>query len=129
MSDSDLDVLAPPPQELMLAGTQLTITPLVVGELPAMLQTVAPFARELTGKPDWLALLGEHEEGVLAALALGSRQPREWVNALPLDEALSLAAAVFEVNADFFVQRLAPKIGALAQGLSGRLAGAMPSPA
>jgi hypothetical protein len=129
MTDSDLDVLAPPSQELVLAGKVLTITPLVVGELPAMLRTVQPFARELAGEPDWLALLGEHGESVLAALALGSRQSREWIDALPLDEALTLAAAVFEVNADFSIQRLAPKIGDLAQGLSGRLAGATPSPA
>jgi hypothetical protein len=129
MSESDLDVLAPPSQELTLARKVVTITPLVVGELPAMLRAVQPFARELAGEPDWLALLGEQGDGVLAALALGSRQPREWVDALPLDEALTLAAAVFEVNADFFVQRLAPRIGDLAQGLSGRLAGAMPSPA
>jgi hypothetical protein len=94
-----------------------------------MLRTVQPFARELAGEPDWLALLGEHGESVLAALALGSRQSREWIDALPLDEALTLAAAVFEVNADFSIQRLAPKIGDLAQGLSGRLAGATPSPA
>jgi hypothetical protein len=129
MTDSDLDVLAPPWQEITLAGKPLTITPLVVGELPAMLRAVQPFVREFAGEPDWPALLGEHGEAVLAALALGSRQPREWVDALPLDEALTLAAAVFEVNADFFVQRLAPTIGALAQGLSARLAGATPSPA
>jgi len=52
MSESDLDVLAPPSQELMLAGKPLTITPLVVGELPAMLRAVQPFARDLAAHDD-----------------------------------------------------------------------------
>lgn len=129
MSSSDLDVMVPPAQELDLAGRCLSISPLVVGELPAMLKVVRPFAQQLAGDPDWLALLAEHGDALLGALALGSRQPREWVDALPLDEAIALAAAVFEVNADFFVHRVAPKIGTLAQSLSGRLAGPTPSPA
>jgi hypothetical protein len=40
---------------------------------------------------------------------------------------------VFEVNADFFVRRVAPKVGDLAQSLNGRrnglLAGSTASPA
>lgn len=129
MTHSDLDVLVPQGQELELAGQRLTISPLVVGELPAMLKAVRPFAEQLTGEPDWLALLCDHGNDLLAALALASRQPREWVDALALDDAITLAATVFEVNADFFVRRVAPKVGDLAQSLNGRLAGSTPSPA
>lgn len=129
MTSSDLDVLVPQDQELELAGQRLTISPLVVGELPAMLKAVRPFAEQLTGEPDWLALLCDHGNALLAALALASRQPREWVDALALDDAITLAASVFEVNADFFVRRVAPKVGDLAQSLNGRLAGSTPSPA
>nr|WP_279196681.1 DUF6631 family protein [Ralstonia mannitolilytica] len=129
MTTSDLDLLVPQTQSLEIAGQRLTISPLVIGELPAMLKAVRPFAEQLTGEPDWLALLCEHGDALLAALALASRRPREWVDALALDDAITLAATVFEVNADFFVHRVAPKVGALAQSLHGRLAGAMPSPA
>lgn len=129
MTSSDLDVLVPQDQELELAGQRLTISPLVVGELPAMLKAVRPFAEQLTGEPDWLALLCDHGNDLLAALALASRQPREWVDVLALDDAITLAATVFEVNADFFVRRVAPKVGDLAQSLNGRLAGSTPSPA
>ncbi|HCF7066350.1 hypothetical protein P3764_01970 [Pseudomonas aeruginosa] len=128
---SDLDVLVPQAQVLELAGQRLTIRALVVGELPAMLKAVRPFAEQLTGEPDWLALLCDHGDALLAALALASRQPRDWVDALALDEAITLAAAVFEVNADFFVRRVAPKVGDLAQSLNGqqnrRSAGSTPS--
>lgn len=129
MTHSDLDVLVPQGQELELDGQRLTIRPLVVGELPAMLKAVRPFAEQLTGEPDWLALLCDHGDALLAALALASRQPRDLVDALALDDAITLAAAVFEVNADFFVRRVAPKVGDLAQSLNGRLAGSTPSPA
>lgn len=129
MTHSDLDVLVPQARLMEMAGQRLAISPLVVGELPAMLKAVRPFAEQLTGEPDWLALLCDHGDALLAALALASRQPREWVNALALDDAITLAAAVFEVNADFFVRRVAPKVSTLAQSLSGRLAGATPSPA
>ncbi|MBI3144350.1 MAG: hypothetical protein HYZ18_03600 [Pseudogulbenkiania sp.] len=129
MTHSDLDVLVPQAQILELAGQRLTISPLVVGELPAMLKAVRPFAEQLTGEPDWLALLCDQGDALLAALALTSRQPRDWVDALALDDAITLVAAVFEVNADFFVRRVAPKVGDLAQSLNGRLAGSTPSPA
>jgi hypothetical protein len=129
MTHSDLDVLVPQARVLVLAGQRLTVSPLVVGELPAMLKAVRPFAEQLTGEPDWLTLLCDHGDALLAALALASRQPRDWVDALALDDAITLAAAVFEVNADFFVRRVAPKVGDLAQSLNGRLAGSTPSPA
>lgn len=129
MTSSDLDVLVPQAQVLELAGQRLTISPLVVGELPAMLKAVRPFAEQLAGEPDWLALLCDHGDALLTALALASRQPRDRVDALALDDAITLAAAVFEVNADFFVRRVAPKVGDLAQNLNGRLAGSTPSPA
>lgn len=129
MTHSDLDTLVPQARVLELVGQRLTISPLVVGELPAMLKAVRPFAEQLTGEPDWLALLCDHGDALLAALALASRQQRDWVDALALDDAITLAAAVFEVNADFFVRRVAPKVGDLAQSLNGRLAGSTPSPA
>jgi hypothetical protein len=137
MTHSDLDMLVPQARVLELAGQHLTISPLVVGELPAMLKAVRPFAEQLTGEPDWLALLCDHGEALLAALTLASRQPRDWVDALALDDAITLAAAVFEVNADFFVRRVAPKVGDLAQSLNGPRneqmkglsAGSTPSPA
>lgn len=133
MTHSDLDVLVPQARVLEMAGQRLTIRALVVGELPAMLKAVRPFAEQLTGEPDWLALLCDHGDALLAALALASRQPRDWVDALALDDAITLAAAVFEVNADFFVRRVAPKVGNLAQSLNGQQkglsAGSTPSPA
>ena len=122
-------VLPPVPVEIRVAAQTIALTPLVLGELPAFAKAIQPFTADLAIEPDWLRLLGSHGEAMINAMAIASRQPREWVDALALDDAITLAATVFEVNADFFVRRIAPKVGDLAQRLNGRLAGLTPSPA
>ena len=72
-------------------------------------------------------MLAEHGEALLDALALACRRPREWVDGLDLDDALQLAAAVFEVNADFFVARVAPNVTRLSEKIGGRLDGSSAS--
>ncbi len=129
MSEAELEVIFPRGEVINIAGERIEIRPLVLGELPAMLRAIRPFSGELSQEPDWLALLAEHGEALLAALALASHRPHEWVESLPLDEAITLAATVFEVNADFFVRRVAPRVGDLAQRIGQRLSsGSMPSP-
>jgi len=125
----DFQTFPPVPQVVTVAGTALELTPIRLGELPRILAAVRPIAADLSAEPDWLALLARHGEAVLELLALATRRDRAWIEGLALDEAVTLAAAVFEVNADFFVRRIAPKVGDLAQRLNGRLAGLTPSPA
>jgi hypothetical protein len=61
----------------------------------------APLAEEITSDPDWMALLGRHGDAVLDLLAITTRRERAWINDPSLEDAVLLAAAVFEVNADF----------------------------
>ena len=126
---ADLQILAPPVSEVDIGGKRLTLSPLVLGELPAMLKAVQPFAQQLQGEPNWLTLLCQHSDAVLRALSIASRCPREWIDALSINDALTLAAAVFEVNADFFIQRLVPTLQTLAPRLAARWAGQRSSPA
>ena len=125
----DLQILAPPTREVDVGGERLMLSPLVLGELPAMLKAVQPFVQQLQGEPDWLTLLCQHSDALLRALSIASRREREWIDALSIDDALTLAAAVFEVNADFFTQRLVPTFQALAPRLSARWVGQRSSPA
>jgi hypothetical protein len=55
-----------------------------------------------------MALLGRHGDAVLDLLAITTRRERAWINDLSLEDAVQLAAAVFEVNADFFVAHVVP---------------------
>jgi len=122
--------LPPLPVSLVVAGETLELTPLKVGELPAFTRAIRPFAAQLAAAPDWLGLLAEHGEAVLAALAVASRRPRSWVDGLEVDEAIRLAEGLLEVNADFFVRRVSPEIARVAASLEARSrqpAGAAPS--
>ena len=108
----------PAPVVVTLAGTALELTPIRLGELPRFLVVVRPMAEELVGDPDWIALLARHGESVLDLLAITTRRERAWVNDLSLEDAVLLAAAVFEVNADFFVAHVVPAIQGAAQRLA-----------
>lgn len=123
--------LPPVPASVEIAGERIELTPLKVGEVPAFARAVQPIAAGLSASPDWLALLAEHGEAVIAAIAIATRRPVEWVAGLDLDEAVRLAEAVFGVNADFFIRRLLPIVtqaaARIGQTLESPTRGAMPS--
>jgi hypothetical protein len=125
--------LPPVPVTLVIGGERLDLTPLRVGDVPAFARAVQPVAASLSASPDWLALLALHGEAVIDAVAIASRRPSEWVTSLALDDAVRLAEAVFEVNADFFIQRVLPSLTEAAtrvsQTLGARIPGAMQSSA
>lgn len=128
-SNTDFQTFPPVPQVVTVAGTALELTPIRLGELPRILAAVRPIAADLSTEPDWLALLARHGEAVLELLALATRRDRAWIEGLALDEAVTLACAVFEVNADFFVRRVTPSIAQAGERLAPILsAGTTPSP-
>ena len=108
----------PAPVVVTLSGIAMVLSPIRLGELPRLLAVVRPLADDITGDPDWIALLGRHGDSVLDLLAITTRRERAWVNDLSLEDALLLAAAVFEVNADFFVAHVVPAIHGAAQRLA-----------
>ncbi|GHU08293.1 hypothetical protein AGMMS50225_06670 [Betaproteobacteria bacterium] len=131
---SDLDAFPPTPQALDIASVAVQITPIRVGEIPKLLAAIRPFGHRLVGgDPDWFALLAEHGDALITAVAVASRQPEEWVEELAMDDAIRLAAALFEVNADFFVQRVVPTLQHTAARINAQLgtplAGLTPSTA
>ena len=118
--------LPPVPVTLVIGGERLELTPLKVGDVPAFARAVQPVAASLSASPDWLALLAEHGEAVIDAVAIASRRPPEWVTNLALDDAVRLAEAVFEVNADFFIQRVLPSLTEAATRVSQILGAEIP---
>ena len=127
--NTDFRTFPPVPQVVTVAGSAVELTPIRLGELPRILAAVQPIAADLSAEPDWRALLARHGEAVLELLTLATRRDRAWIEGLALDEAITLACAVFEVNADFFVRRVAPSIAQVGERLAPILsAGTMPSP-
>ena len=133
MGNDMFAALPPVPLSIEIAGERIDLTPLKVGEVPAFARAVQPIAAGLSASPDWLALLAEHGEAVIATIAIATRRPVVWVAGLDLDEAVRLAEAVFGVNADFFIQRLLPSVtqaaARIGQALESPTTGAMPSSA
>lgn len=96
---------------LTVAGRGLTLTPVRLGQLPAFVRAVEPFAKQIaSGHLDPFELLADHGVNVIRALEVATREPRDWIESLAMDDAVALVAAVLEVNADFFVQRVMPAL-------------------
>lgn len=74
----------------------------------------------------WRALIDEHADEVIEALAVAVERPAAEIGALFIDELLQLAATVVRVNANFFVERLLPTMMAIRADL---MAGPTPSTA
>lgn len=131
MGNDTFAALPPVPIYVEIAGERIDLSPLKVGEVPAFARAVQPIAASLSASPDWLALLAEHGEAVIAAVAIAARRPVDWVAGLDLDEAVRLAEAAFGVNADFFIRRLLPSVtqaaARIGQTLASPTRGAMPS--
>lgn len=125
---NELEQLIPVPAEIRVGGELLELTPIRLGEVPSLARILAPMAGKFgQGEPDWLDLLGQHGGSLLSVLAIASRKPREWIDGLAVDEAIQLAAALMEVNADFFVHRVLPAIESAAAPSSGLRTGLIPS--
>ncbi len=127
MSNNNFSALPPVATSIIINDEAIEIIPIRMGELPAFTRAVQPLAAHLSTSPDWLVLIAENGEALIDALAIATRRPREWIAALELDDAIKLASEVFEVNADFFIQRLLPSVTEAAARLEARMPGRMPS--
>lgn len=107
-----LEALAPGETTVVIAEKSVTIRPM-------RLRQVAPVTRALARIPTdaWDAVmavdvltLGPHVDHLADALAAAIDEPMDWVLELEPDDFVDLATRVVEVNADFFVRRLAPRL-------------------
>ena len=113
-----LEKIAPTPLRLDIAGERLSILPIKTRELPGMMKAIAPILAEIQGG-DILGALSANADSLVAAVAIGSRKDRAWVDDLDLDDLVALAGAVLEVNADFFVHRVLPGLTKAVEGVTG----------
>jgi hypothetical protein len=113
--NKEITQLFPQGKEVTLKGTPFTIKPIGFGKLPAVLKLLKE-AKDVQVENDQLKMgaLGSfmmaNGELVVDLCALATNQKKEFFDDVPLDEALDLLQAVFEVNADFFIKRLQPKL-------------------
>lgn len=125
----DLETLVPHPVEVEAGGKTIAITPIRVKELPAFMRAVESLFGAAASGADIAALLALNTDAVIEAAAIGARQPRSFIDSLDLDELIDVAAAVLEVNADFFARRVAPRLAATSKTLEALVDGLSSMPA
>lgn len=115
----------PVPRMETVAGVEIAIPAMTLRQLVRFSHSSAPFMERIVTS-DYLGAMIHHTDAVLDCVTIATGAARDWLDAMAPDEALRLVAAVFEVNADFFAQRLLPvnrEMGARMVNLLNRLAG------
>ena len=131
-----LEILEPQAKAVEYRGERLEIQPLTIGMLPKFVRLARPvidalLEADLAQSPAGaevdllLEVIGDHGEAVIAAAALVTAKPQAWIEAGDPAEFVELATAIFEVNRDFFIRKLAPLLAGRAKPSPG--SGVMPS--
>ncbi len=121
----DLNTFVPEARGIELAGKTVVVLPLRIRQVPMFARLIAPAAAILaTG--DLLAAVTRYGEDLIQAVAVATGESVEWVGELTSDDFVLLAGLVVEVNADFFVQQVMPKLTKVSDTLMAML-GRMPS--
>jgi hypothetical protein len=125
MEPVDLATLIPDGQKVIIvddAGNseELHIRPFVWKQFRQVARLVQPIQMHTdeNGDLNLMKLVGDHGEEVTDIIVVATGKPKEWVDGLNLTSILPLAAAVLQVNRDFFSQKLGPQLRDLAARLS-----------
>lgn len=125
-SDTD-PVLERPSRTVTYRGMKLTVGPLELrqfGPFSREIRYALPGVMRLIGASELsefefgaaaLDFLSENAEQAQHALAIAVNQDADWIGGGTADEVIELARAVFEVNRDFFTNRIAPLLVGLRQ--------------
>lgn len=123
MSD-ELEALEPSGSSIPYRGEMLDVRPLEIGQVPQLVRKcrgAVNVVLAMDALPDGndvgfidliMDLAGSHGEELYEGVAICVGKDPAWIAKGKLDEFAVLATAVFEVNRDFFVRRLAPLLGA-----------------
>lgn len=142
MANTDnMEALEPSGSGATYRGEDFDIKPIPVGKVPALVRTARPVIDSIlsldklpeddTGELVTLLLdlIEKHGEAVFAAAAICTGKKQDWLEGGDIDEFIVLAKKIVEVNRDFFVQRLAPRLGGRAAAMESQMSpGPGPTP-
>lgn len=127
MTKDDLQALFPGPVPVSVAGRELEVAPLTLGELPALLAVLRDSAASLGAGFDPVGLVVEQPDLAIRLIEVLTRQEPAFLKALSLDDAAALLVAAIEANESFFARNGRALVAALGRAMSA--AGPWPSPA
>jgi hypothetical protein len=117
-----LETFAPTPRTVTLNdGRRVDILPLRLRQMPAFTRAAKPVAG-LLFIADYFTLLEEHPEVASDIIQTYLGWDAEVVGALFQDETVRLISAIYEVNGDFFIQRLRPAMTQATEGAAAQIA-------
>jgi hypothetical protein len=119
---SELTKLTGEVREVTVAGEVFKIKPFKIGQLGKVMNlvsTLTAFADE-DGEIKLLDAFTKGSESVLSICTIATGKPREWFDDVDVDEGLGLVLAIYEVNRDFFAQRVQPILEKSVPSLAGR---------
>lgn len=117
-SSNDISAVIPELKTISIAGKDVIIRAFRLGQLPAVIKAAQPIKSMLAyhkDKPlDLSAVFMAYASDCLNLMQAMSNLPREFIDALELDDGITLFSALLEANVDFFVQRILPTVPKLA---------------
>ncbi|NDP58003.1 MAG: hypothetical protein GZ090_01410 [Oxalobacteraceae bacterium] len=119
---ADISAVIPEYQSIFIAGQEVIIRQIRIGQLPAVLRAVQPLSHMLIQADalDIKSMLMLYADDCLTLLQVLAGRPREWVDALEVDDAITLFSALLEANLDFFARRVLPLLPQVMGQLRGK---------
>ncbi|MFZ6655665.1 hypothetical protein [Undibacterium sp. TJN19] len=122
-SADDLSQVIPTVETAIVAGETLEIKHFKIGRLPLVLLAVQPISHMLMNRVpgerlDVPSMFVTYSADCLQLLAILANRSREWVDELDPDEAVELFGRLLEVNLDFFIAKVLPKMTGTATRLT-----------
>lgn len=133
-SVQEIELLFPQGKEVMVGGEKLTIKPFTFGQFPKVLNCLKGVQDEVEEtSPEGVVkkrrlgmdeLVSNYGDKVIELCTIATGRPASFFEKVEVDQGIDLLQAILEVNSDFFVKRLQPKILGVTSSLSRLLGGA-----
>lgn len=126
----ELEVLYPQNKSISIKGVDLTIQPFKFGQLQSVFKTIEPVAqifaqlvdREQNNQIQVItSIITNGGDNIRDFLVIGTKQSKEWVDDLEVDEAIEVLTALVEVNTGFFIQKILPKLTQTLEKVNGQI--------
>lgn len=132
---SELDILFPQPRLVAVRRADaeqpenVPVRPLTVAQIPPILRLIGneiwPLLQDSAlagedGSFDVEFIVAQGGEQLIEAVAIAVGRTPEWAGTLYPDSFLELLSLVLEVNADFFFQRMLPRLKVLREEVAAR---------
>ena len=125
---SEIQTLFPGKEVTISTGETITIKPFTFGQLPEALKLSQKIGQALAsayneGKltdakvavTSALEVLADGGEDIIKLVMLATGKKRDWFDTVPGEDTIDILNAFVEVNKDFFIQKIMPKVMGMIQ--------------